>query len=77
MFNKLMEAEERFLFLEGELASPEVTGNQQEFTKLMKEYKNLTPVIEKYREYKKTISDMEICMTLLLRNIRTARTGLK
>ena len=59
MFNKLNEAEKRFLSLEEELANPETVSNQQEFTKLMKEYKNLTPVIEKYREYKKTVDDME------------------
>ena len=59
MFNKLNEAEVRFLKLEEELANPETVSNQQEFTKLMKEYKNLTPVIEKYREYKKTVDDME------------------
>ena len=59
MFNKLNDAEKRFLQLENELANPETVSNQQEFTKLMKEYKNLTPVIEKYREYKKTADDME------------------
>ena len=59
MFNKLNEAEKRFLVLEEELANPETVSNQQEFTKLMKEYKNLTPVIEKYREYKKAACDME------------------
>ena len=65
MFNKLKEAEERFLQLEGELANPETVSNQQEFTKLMKEYKNLTPVIEKYREYKKTQSDLEGARALM------------
>ena len=65
MFNKLKEAEARFLVLEEELASPEAAGNQQEFTKLMREYKNLTPVIEKYREYKKTQSDLEGARALM------------
>ncbi|MBQ8567484.1 MAG: peptide chain release factor 1 [Clostridia bacterium] len=59
MFDKLRAAEERFLFLEDRLASPDVAQNQEEFTKIMKEYKNLTPIIEKYREHKKLTEDME------------------
>ena len=59
MFDKLKAAEERFLFLEDRLASPDVAQNQEEFTKIMKEYKNLTPIIEKYREHKKLTEDME------------------
>ncbi|MBQ9703116.1 MAG: peptide chain release factor 1 [Clostridia bacterium] len=59
MFDKLKAAEERFLYLEEKLASPDVAQNQDEFTKIMKEYKNLTPIIEKYREQKKLTEDME------------------
>ena len=59
MFDKLKAAEERFLQIEEKLADPETVSNQDEFTKAMKEYKNLSPVIEKYREYKKTVDDME------------------
>ena len=59
MFDKLKAAEDRFLFLEERLASPDAVQNQEEFTKIMKEYKNLTPIIEKYREHKKLTEDME------------------
>ena len=59
MFNRLNEAEKRYSEIEEALANPETVGNQAEFTKAMKEYKNLTPIIEKYREYKKTMSDLE------------------
>ena len=59
MFNKLLEAENRFSEIEKSLEDPETVSNQPLFTSLMKEYKNLTPIIEKYREYKKTMSDME------------------
>ncbi len=59
MFNKLLEAENRYKEIEKSLEDPETVSNQQLFTSLMKEYKNLTPIIEKYREYKKTQSDME------------------
>ena len=59
MFNRLKEAEERYLYIESILAEPETVLNQDLYTKTIKEYKNLTPIIEKYREYKKVLSDME------------------
>ena len=59
MFDKLKAAEERFLSLESKLSEPDIAQNQEEFTKVMKEYKNLTPIIEKYREFKKLTDDME------------------
>ena len=62
MLEKLKDAEQRYLSIEGELASPEIFSNQEKYTALMKEYKSLTPIIEKYREYKfcdKEISDLK------------------
>jgi peptide chain release factor 1 len=51
MFDKLKLAEKRYTELESLLADPEVTGDQKRFRDLMREYKHLTPLIEKYREY--------------------------
>jgi peptide chain release factor 1 len=65
MFDKLNQAEQRFVFLETSLSDPEIVSNQDEFTKIMKEYKNLTPVIEKYREHKKIKSDMDGARALM------------
>ena len=65
MFNRLNEAEKRYLEIEEALADPDTASNQSEFTKYMREYKNLTPVIEKYREYKKVVSDMEGAKSLM------------
>lgn len=59
MFDKLRMAEERYAQIEEALQSPETIANQAEYTKAMREYKNLAPVIEKYREYQKYSSDME------------------
>ncbi len=62
MLEKLKDAEQRYLSIEEELASPEIFSNQEKYTSLMKEYKSLTPVIEKYREYKdcdKEVSDLK------------------
>ena len=54
MLEKLAKAEENYVSMEGRLADPEVISNSEEYAKLMKEYKNLTPIIEKYRLYKTT-----------------------
>lgn len=52
MLEKLNAAEQNYLRLEASLSDPEVCSDIERYTRLMKEYKNLTPIIEKYREYK-------------------------
>ncbi len=59
MLEKLKDAEGRYIAMEQELASPDIFSDQEKFTSLMKEYKSLTPVIEKYREYKSASSEYE------------------
>lgn len=54
IFEKLSRAEDRYREIEQMITLPEVVSNNKEYSKLMKEYKSLTPVIEKYREYKDT-----------------------
>lgn len=49
MIDKLKNAELRYLEIEQKLGDPEIVGNPAEYTKLMKDYKNLTPLIEAYR----------------------------
>lgn len=51
MLNKLKEAEKRYVAIEEKLAEPDVFADKESFTSLMRDYKSLTPVIEKYREY--------------------------
>lgn len=57
MTNKLRAAEDRFISVEDSLADPDVMSDTAKYASLMKEYKNLSPIIEKYREYKKCKSD--------------------
>ena len=59
MLEKLAQTEVRYIEIEEALALPDVFSDNQRYTSLMKEYKNLTPIIEKYREYKKPVSDLE------------------
>ena len=54
MLEKLNDAEKRYLSIEEELSLPETFSNQEKYASLMKEYKSLTPIIEKFREYKET-----------------------
>ncbi|MBQ3814917.1 MAG: PCRF domain-containing protein, partial [Clostridia bacterium] len=57
MHERLNEAEARFLRIEEELADPAVTADIERYTALLKEHATLAPVIEKFREYKKAVSD--------------------
>ncbi len=52
MLDKLKEAEEKFIEIEKNLSDSEIIADQTKYTALMKEYKRLSPIIEKYREYK-------------------------
>ena len=52
MFDKLIEVEKRYEEVNKLVCDPEVVSNMEEYTKLMKELKQLTPVVEKFREYK-------------------------
>ena len=54
MLEKLKSAEEKYVGIENRLAEPDIFSDNENYTKLMKEYKALTPVIEKFREYKRT-----------------------
>ena len=57
MLNKLKEAEARYVAMEEELAQPDIFSKPDRYAALMKDYKNLTPVIEKYRLYRKAEAD--------------------
>lgn len=62
MIGKLRDADEKYREIERLLAKPETVNNQEEFRRLMREHKALTPVITKYREYtaaEQTIADVE------------------
>lgn len=51
MFEKLAAVESRYEQIGVELTRPEVASDNATFTKLMKEHGELTPIVEKYREY--------------------------
>ena len=60
MFDKLEAIEEKYKFLSEKISDPQIISDQDTWRKYMKENSDLTPIVEKYREYKnlkKTIAD--------------------
>ncbi|HEX2985746.1 MAG TPA: peptide chain release factor 1 [Caproiciproducens sp.] len=52
MFENIEVFEKRYEELNQKLYDPSVLTDQQLYTELMKEHKSITPIVEKYREYK-------------------------
>ena len=65
MFDKLEDLEKRLEEVMNDLASPDVTADQNRFRSLMKEQSELTPIVEKYREYKEAKQTIEDSLEML------------
>ncbi|MBR2474673.1 MAG: peptide chain release factor 1 [Clostridia bacterium] len=65
MLQKLSKAEENYINLENKLSDAEVLSNPEEYARLMKEYKNNTPIIEKYRLYKSVEKEKDGAFALM------------
>lgn len=65
MLEKLNKIEERFEKINDLLYLPETVNNQEEYKKLMREIKNLTPIVEALRAYRKALSDLSEAKELL------------
>jgi len=65
MFDKLSGAENRFLEISGQLCDPEIISDMNRYKQLMREHKQLEPLIEKYREYNSAKQSMEEARALL------------
>ena len=65
MLNKLQQAEEKYLHLEASLSDPIIASDPARCAEIAKEYKNLTPIIEKYREYQAAEKTLEEALFLL------------
>ena len=59
MFENLLEAEKHFEEINEMLMNPDVINDTEKYKNLMKEHKNLSPIIEKYREYKNVEKNLE------------------
>lgn len=58
MIEKLKEVKERYKSIEEALALPETVADNDKFKTLMRDYKELTPVMEKFGEYEKMSEEL-------------------
>ena len=65
MFERLAEIESKYIDLADQVNDPDMIANQSEWRKLMKEYSDMTPLVETYREYKKVKEAIEEGLELL------------
>ena len=65
MFDKLEDLVDRLKAVLEELNDPSVVNDQQKFKSLMKEQNDLTPIVEKYTEYKDTKQTIEDSLEML------------
>ena len=65
MFRKLDAVETRYEEIAEKLMDANIIGDQTQYASLMREHKQLTPVIETYRAHKKAESDTEEAKALL------------
>ena len=59
IFKKLSSAEDRYREIEQMLTLPKIISDNKEYSRLIKEYRSLEPIIEKYREYKDALAYMK------------------
>ena len=65
MLEKLSEVEKHFDEISDKLFDPNIISDMEQYKSLMKEQKTLSPIVEKYREYKKAESDLEEAKQML------------
>ena len=65
MFDKLEDLVKRLEEVMLELSNPDVVNDQAKFRSLMKEQNDLTPIVEKYNEYKDAKQTIEDSVEML------------
>ncbi|MBE6600121.1 MAG: peptide chain release factor 1 [Ruminococcaceae bacterium] len=63
--DKLVGVEERYKAIEAQLGDPSLISDQKAYAAAMREYKNLTPIIEKYKEFLSVEDQMHQAKELL------------
>ena len=65
MFDRLVEIENKYENLADQINDPDIISNQTQWRKLMKEYSDMTPIVEKYREYRAAKESIEESLMML------------
>ena len=69
MLDRLAEIETKYEDLAEQINDPDVIANQTEWRKRMKEYSDMTPIVEKYREYKQAKEGIAESLAMLEESI--------
>ncbi len=65
MFEKLAFIEEKYEELSQKISDPEIIADQNQWRKLCKESSDITPIVEKYREYKEAVKAIDEAKEML------------
>jgi peptide chain release factor 1 len=65
MLDKLEAIQDRYYYLEEKLSDPEVLADMKQFAKINKEYKDLTQIIDTFKQYKLAASNLENAREML------------
>lgn len=65
MFEKLKALEDKFNEINERLMQPDVVNDHNLYTSLMKDYKSLEPIVEKFKEYKQAKASNDEALELL------------
>ncbi len=68
MFEKLAFIEEKYEELSKKISDPEIIADQNQWRKLCKESSDITPIVEKYREYKEAVKAIDEAKEMLQDN---------
>jgi peptide chain release factor 1 len=58
MFEKLEATEQKYEDISEKLTNPDIIADTKQYAAMMKEYKSLTPLVEKFREYKAALTSI-------------------
>ena len=65
MLDRLAEIEIKYGQLADQINDPDIIADQNQWRKLMKEYSDMTPIVEKYREYRTAKESIEESLMML------------
>lgn len=65
MLDKLEAIQDRYYYLEEKLSDPDVLADMKQFAKINKEYKDLSEIVETFKDYKITAANIDSAKQML------------
>lgn len=59
MLEKLRQMEENYCAMQNKMADPDIIADNQQYAQLMRDYKHMQPIMEKYQEYRTAQRDYD------------------